>query len=414
MLVRVHIKGEMMKLYISTLGEFDIKADGQSILRDSTRMYKIYRLFEYFLTFRNKKLLPETIIDNLMSDSESDDPKNMLRTQIFRLRKIINLLVPKNEDPDKYVNLNFTNGYYSLEIGENAVIDIDEFESFIQKGDRDREYNIESAINNYQNAINLYKGLYLSDNAYEVWLVPTRNYYQRLFLKTFYKFIDLLKKNDENERIVTLCEETLLIEPFEENIHIELMEALLKIGQNKAALNHYEYASNMLEKELDAKPSPRFIDYVNKIQNYSFNNIDMDVAAIKKNLEEEPAKGAMYCSIDYFKFLFNLQKRKSLRSNENDYLCIITINRSGNNYYEPEMKKSLSDVFLVLEKTLRKGDVFTSWNENQILVMLHDVKENGTEAIKERLVNSLRDYTRINKNEIQMLFQPISMENTKL
>ena len=37
-----------MKLYITTLGEFDIKADGQSILKDSNRMYKIYRLFEYF------------------------------------------------------------------------------------------------------------------------------------------------------------------------------------------------------------------------------------------------------------------------------------------------------------------------------------------------------------------------------
>lgn len=84
-----------MKLYISTLGEFDIRADGQSILKDSSRMYKIYRLFEYFLTFRNKKLLPETIIDNLLSDSESDDPKNMLRTQIFRLRKIINSFFPK-------------------------------------------------------------------------------------------------------------------------------------------------------------------------------------------------------------------------------------------------------------------------------------------------------------------------------
>lgn len=88
-----------MKLYISTLGEFDIKVDGQSILRDSARMYKIYRLFEYFLTFRNKKLLPETIIDNLLSDSESDDPKNLLRTQIFRLRKTLNLIIPKNEDP---------------------------------------------------------------------------------------------------------------------------------------------------------------------------------------------------------------------------------------------------------------------------------------------------------------------------
>ena len=87
-----------MKLYITTLGEFDIKADGQSILKDSNRMYKIYRLFEYFLTFRNKKLLPETIIDNLLSDSESDDPKNMLRTQIFRLRKIMNSFTPKNDD----------------------------------------------------------------------------------------------------------------------------------------------------------------------------------------------------------------------------------------------------------------------------------------------------------------------------
>ena len=183
-----------MRLYITTLGEFDIKADGQSILRDSNRMYKIYRLFEYFLTFRNKKLLPETIIDNLLSYSESDDPKNMLRTQIFRLRKIINSFVPKNDDASKFLNLNFSNGYYSLEIGENTVIDIDEFESFIQKGDREREYDINSAINNYQNAINIYKGLYLSDNSYEVWLVPTRNYYQRLYIKTLYKFIELLRK----------------------------------------------------------------------------------------------------------------------------------------------------------------------------------------------------------------------------
>ena len=403
-----------MKLYISTLGEFDIKSDGQSILRDSSRMYRIYKLFEFFLTFRNKKLLPETIIDNLLSDSESDDPKNMLRTQIFRLRKTINTFIPKGELPESYLNLNFTNGYYCLEIGENTIVDIDIFESLIQKGDKEREYNINSAIDNYQNAIGLYKGLYLSDNAYEVWLVPTRNYYQRLFLKTLYKFIELLRKNEENERIVALCEETLLIEPFEENIHIELIEALLKIGQNKSAMQHYEYALNMLEKELDAKPSAKFISFNNKIQNYSTRNDDLDIAAIKKNLEEKSPEGAMYCSLDYFKFLFNIQKRKSLRNNEYDYLCTITINRSDNNYYEPEIKKSLSDVFSVLERTLRKGDVFTSWNDNQILVMLHDVRENGTEIIKERLINKLREYTRINKNEIKMIFQPILMENTKL
>lgn len=131
-----------MKFYISTLGEFDIKVDGQSILRDSNRMYRIYKLFEYFLTFRNKKLLPETIIDNLLSDSESEDPKNMLRTQIFRLRKIINALIPKGELPEKYMNLNFTNGYYCLEIGENTIVDIDVFENLIQKGTRNENMTL--------------------------------------------------------------------------------------------------------------------------------------------------------------------------------------------------------------------------------------------------------------------------------
>jgi DNA-binding SARP family transcriptional activator len=401
-----------MKLYISTLGEFDIKLDDQSILKDSSRMYKIYRLFEYFLTFRNKKLLPETIIDNLLSDSESDDPKNMLRTQIFRLRKTINSIIPKNEDVSKFLNLNFTNGYYCLETGENTVIDIDEFENFIQKGDKDKDYDINSAIYNYQSAINLYKGLYLSDNAYEVWLVPTRNYYQRLFIKTLYKFIELLKKNEENERIIALCEKTLLIEPFEENIHIEMMEALLRIGQSKLAYNHYEYALNMLEKELGAKPTPKFMNFIKRINNYSSRKIDLDIEAINKNLDAEPSMGAMYCNFEYFKFLFNIQKRKSVRNNENDYLCIININRYESNYYKSiELNKGLSDVFLVLEKSLRKGDVFTSWNENQILIMLHNVIGNGTEIIKERLINNLMEYTRISKNEINIIFQPLISDN---
>ena len=402
-----------MKLHISTLGEFDIKVDGQSLLRDSSRMYRIYKLFEFFLTFRNKKLLPQTIIDNLHSDSESEDPKNMLRTQISRLRKIINSLIPKGELSERYLNLNFTNGYYCLEIGENTIVDIDIFESLIKKGDKEREYDINSAIENYQGAINLYKGLYLSDNAYEVWLVPTRNYYQRLFIKTLYKFIELLKRNEENERIVNLCEKSLLIESYEENVHIELMEALLKIGQNKSAMQHYEYALNMLEKELDAKPSAKFINFKNRIQNYTSRNGSFDMAAIQKNLEEESSAGAMYCSFDYFRFLFNIQKRKSKRNNEYDYLCTISINVNKNNYNEPE-KKSLSDVFSVLGKSLRKGDAFTSWNDNQILVMLHNVKGNSTEIIKERLTNNLRDYTRINKNEIRMIFQPINTENTIL
>ena len=394
-----------MKLYIITLGEFDIRSQGKSILIGSSRTYKIFKLFEYFLTFRNKKLLPETIIDNLLTDSESHDPKNMLRTQIFRLRKVINSLIPEGEDASKFLNISFNNGYYCLEIGENIVIDIDEFENFIEQGDN--ETCKEISMEYYQKAIDLYKGLYLSDNAYEVWLVPTRNYYHRLFLKTLYKYIEILKGNQEYEKIVTLCEETLLIEPYEERIHIEMMEALLKLGQGKAAANHYDHALNMLEKELDAKPSQRFIDFIKKIQSNSSHKSDLNIIDIKRNLEEEIPLGAMSCSIDYFKLLFNLQKRKALRNNEHDYLCILTINRED---YGQFNNKGLKDILKVLERSLRKGDAFAQWNENQVLILLHDVKEDGIETVKERLLNNIREYARISLNSISIIFQPLATE----
>jgi DNA-binding SARP family transcriptional activator len=400
-----------MKLYINTLGEFDIKANGQSMLKESSRTYRIYKLFEYFLTFRNKKLLPDTIIDNLLSESDSDDPKNMLRTQIFRLRKIIKMLLPDGIDAEKYININFTNGYYCLEIGEDTVVDIDEFERLIQKGDAERTTNANSAIELYEEAISLYKGLYLSDNAYEVWLVPTRNYYQRLYLKTLYKLFELLKEKGENEEIIALCEMALLSEPYEEEIHINLVEAMLNLGQAKAAMNHYEYSLNLLEREMDAKPSNRFMDLQKKIHNNSHKNTDIDLSSIKLQLEDAAENGAMHCNFEYFKFLFNLQKRKSIRSNEYDYLCIINFNKR--NIHNHDSLASISREWaMLLQTTLRKGDVFTFWNDSQILIMLHDVRGDGVSVIENRIADNMKNFLKINENEINMIFQPLVSENT--
>ncbi len=398
--------GVYMKLNINTLGEFDIKINNQSILKESSRTYRLYKLFEYFLTFRNKKLLPEAIIDNILSDSESDDPKNVLRTQIFRLRKTIKSFLPSDMDESKYMTINFINGYYFLEIGENTIIDVDEFENLIRQADLEREYNIEASANLYQKALKLYKGLYLSDNSYEVWLVPTRNYYQRLYLKTLYKLIDILKENNENEKIITLCEESFLIEPYEENIHINLMEAMLAQGQQKNALNHYEYSLNLIKKELDTKPSNNFTEMLDKIQNYSARDVHADIDSLERDLEDRNLLGAMQCNIESFKFLFNLQKRKSFRNDENDYLCIININ-----WNQDRNSRELSEL---LRNSLRKGDVFTFWNKSQILVMLHNVRDEGIKKIENRIYNNLRNYTKLNSNDINMIFQPLVSEKSMM
>jgi len=309
-------------------------------------------------------------------------------------------------DESKYMTINFINGYYFLEIGENTIIDVDEFENLIRQADLEREYNIEASANLYQKALKLYKGLYLSDNSYEVWLVPTRNYYQRLYLKTLYKLIDILKENNENEKIITLCEESFLIEPYEENIHINLMEAMLAQGQQKNALNHYEYSLNLIKKELDTKPSNNFTEMLDKIQNYSARDVHADIDSLERDLEDRNLLGAMQCNIESFKFLFNLQKRKSFRNDENDYLCIININ-----WNQDRNSRELSEL---LRNSLRKGDVFTFWNKSQILVMLHNVRDEGIKKIENRIYNNLRNYTKLNSNDINMIFQPLVSEKSMM
>jgi len=342
-------------------------------------------------------LRPEFIIDNLLSESESDDPKNILRTQIFRLRKVIKSFIG-NEDESKYMNLSFKNGYYCLEIGENIVIDIDEFEEFIRKGDIERENNIQNAIQYYEKAIEIYRGVYFSDNAYEVWLVPTRNYYQRLYQKTLLKLIELLKIHNNYEKIILLCERSLLIEPYNEFTHENLMEAMINLGQNKAALNHYDYAYKLLEKELDAKPSEQFTSFLGRIQNSNLKNNDIDISSIKNKLDETAIHGALHCDLAYFKMLYNLEKRKSTRKNDNNYLCII-------NY--PSCEKDYDTWSTLLEKALRKGDVFSFWNENQILILLYNARENGINIIIDRLFNNIKKHTEINKDEVKIVFQPL-------
>ena len=398
---------EYMVLYIKTLGDFDIQIGEESLLKETNRSYRLFKLFQYFITFRNKKLLPEAIIDTLWEDNESDNPKNMLRAQIFRLRQIIKKFLPEDADSSKYMNITFTNGYYTLEMGELAVIDIDEFENQIAKGDSYIFSDIEKAIESYKSALDIYRGIYLEENSYDVWLVPIRNYYRRLYLKTLFKLLDIYKEHDEQEKTIELCENSIIIEPNEETIHIYLMEAMLKLGQIKNAMSHFEYISSILEKEKGAKFSPGMRDINRKIQNYFAEKGEVDILNIKTKLEDESTSGPLLCDSDYFKFLFNIQKRKRV-TEEKDIICLITLN--CNYICQLDELSSFNKIMKeVLYKTLRKGDAFSFWNDTQILILLQEAKEIGLMNIEERVRKNVLSFTKKPLN-ISIKFIPITSE----
>jgi len=402
-----------MNLHIKTLGDFDIYFGDESLLKESKRSYKLYKLLQYFLTFRNRKLLPEVIIDNLWQVQDSIDPKNMLRTQIFRLRQLIKKFLPKDADVSKYFNITFANGYYCFEVGEYTALDIDEFEEFIKKAEEKETEDVDEAIKLYGKALVLYNGPYLSENSYEVWLVPIRNHYRRLYIKTLLKLIELYKKKDEYNRIIELCEKAIIIEPYEESIHICLMETMLKLGQIKSAMSHYEYISSMLSKEMGIKSSLGLKEIYRKIRRYYDEQGETDISNIKNKLEEGPMEGALFCDLDYFKFLYNVEKRRSIRDENIGYMSLITLKSDNKDKCKHDELSKISRTMLeVLEKSLRKGDVFTSWNDTQIIVMLTNAKRDGLGKIEDRIRNYYQRITKTYSNDIIIKFLPLSSDRS--
>ena len=190
------------------------------------------------------------------------------------------------------------------------------------------------------------------------------------------------------------------------------MEAMLKLGQIKSAMSHYEYVSSLLSKEMGVKSSPGLKEIYRKIQSYYEEQGETDISNIKNKLEDGPMEGALFCDLDYFKFLFNVEKRRSTRDENIGYMSLITLKADNKDMCKPDGLSKTTKVMLeVLGKILRKGDVYTSWNDNQIIVMLTNAKKDGLTKIENRIKNYYYRAAKNYSNDISIKFLPLSSDN---
>lgn len=103
-------------------------------------------------------------------------------------------------------------------------------------------------------------------------------------------------------------------------------------------------------------------------------------------LDEELDQGPLFCDFDYFKLLFNMQKRKRNIEEEPGFITLVTLNEDLN---EAELKQWENTLTQILRSSLRTGDVFTFWNKLQILILLENVQGNGLQIIEDRIKNKL-------------------------
>lgn len=251
----------MFKIY--TLGNFDIKYNEQSILDKEGYPYRTLKLFKYFLTHEGKPLLPENIIYDVSGEYEYKDPGGALRTQISRVRKMIDL---EKTTEDNFFRIEYVNGYYKFQLEKNCTLDIKEFEEKIKILDCEEISKEEKEI--LINTMNLYQGTYLPELENEDWILPVRNRIDRLYIKALGCFLGILKEKIKYDEIISICEEAIQHNFYEESIHLCFLDALMTMGQKKYAESHYEFYTTKFYHELGVAPSKEAREIYKKLSNY--------------------------------------------------------------------------------------------------------------------------------------------------
>lgn len=273
-------------LQIITLGNFDLRIRNESLLDlKHNRSYKIMDLLKLFVTYKDKNLMADAITEKLWPDNELLDSRNALRTQIYRLRKMLaEMGIMKDHDDDRYCQLNFLNGYYVFSLNGNCSLDTDLFEKYIQNGNTLKEEDSRQSMVWYQKALDLYKGEYLPDNMYTEWVIPARNRYHRLYFRALLQQLDLLKQENRSQEIIDICDEAFQIDPYEEAVQEYYLDSLIKLGQIRQAASHYKYITNKLNQELGVKPSPVLREIYQEIKRKAVQKNDMNFLDIIRDL----------------------------------------------------------------------------------------------------------------------------------
>ncbi len=385
---KTSISGSQESFAIFTLGNFFIFRDNVLISESSGRSRRMWEVFKFLLANRGKSFFPEEILNLLWPDKEYSDPNMVMRVQMHRLRQS---LKTNGEGESLASNLVFSRGRYQWENRVDCWIDTEEFERLSGLAAAGDTSGGEESIKLYREAIKLYGGDYLPESSSSGWAAPFKVYYRELYLNCVFELIELLKKKRAFTEIIKICEKALLIDYFEEHLHIKLIEAFLAKGMAARARAHYDEATMIFYREMGIIPSDT-LKNLYRIAGQKAGAFELDLDTIQEGLSsQESAKGSYLCDPELFRYFYKLERLRSERSGKAAQLCLLTL--TGTHYQGPPaalLEKVMDRLRQVILGSLRKGDIVTCWNEAQFLILLPGVNREQAVGVLERIENNYR------------------------
>lgn len=193
-------------------------------------------------------------MDWLWPESGPQKARWSLNSAVYALRRSLD-----NHPPDIVTSecVVFERGHYRLAQGLRISSDVEEFDAHYERGRfLERAKKPEDAASEYEEAVALYRGDYLSEDLYEDWTMIERERLMGAYVDILDKLSTYHEQSDNLQQSIT--DRYLLLEkdPYHEDSYRALMRCYAHLGLRGRALKQYELCERRLQCLHGISPAP--------------------------------------------------------------------------------------------------------------------------------------------------------------
>lgn len=232
-------------LWISALGPFRVEGPDGSLTGDwlAQRPGELLR----FLVCERHRLVPADVIGEAIWPHAGTAAPNTVRHFVHELR---HRLDPRRSERPSDSTVVCSRGAYGLD-GARVWLDVDEFERHAAAGAMALRCGQRSAAREHlQHAVALYRGDFLAEDRYAEWALCERERLRYVACDALRGLVEVTPGPDAVTHLERLAE----LEPFDDDVHRELISAWLALGRRSRAVRHYDSFRARLFRTLGAPP----------------------------------------------------------------------------------------------------------------------------------------------------------------
>lgn len=395
--------------YVTMLGGFSITVDGQMISDEANRTHKLWNVLAYLVAHRGRMVPQTEFIEQFWPDEKGVAPANALKTQLYRIRTMLQPLFDDDFQP-----ILSQRGGYEWNPAIQTEVDVDMFYALCQRAGRlDLSINRRKGL--LEEALSLYRGDFLPKLSDSGWVIAITAEQHRRYLDAVISYTSILESEGLYEDMVSVANDAIAIDGLDENLHTALVRGLLHQGKHMEALAHYEYATDLLYRNLGAQQWKELRLLYDQIM-ATEQAFETDLTVIQQDLRETAqTMGTFFCEYGFFREIYRLEARRCIRSGIPIHIALITVSTPDGGI--PDMRdlnKTMDNLQNVIAYTLRSGDVVARYSGAQFVIMLSGANLVDSEKVINRVLCKFRRRYRLNKLKISSRVRGIELTRLEI